>query len=102
MLKHAPAAIAVVGDPTNERFGPYWMQDCAAAVENMLLTIESLGLGGVWLGVYPREERVEGFRNLLRLPKGVIPLAFIVIGYPAQTPAPQDRFQEDRIHHNGW
>ena len=102
MCKESPASILVCGDTQLEKYHGFWVQDCSAAVQNLLLAAHDKDLGAVWTGVYPREERVEGFRTLLRLPKGVIPLAFIVIGYPAQIPAPQDRFQEDRIHHNRW
>jgi nitroreductase len=102
MCKESPVSILVCGDTQLEKHPGFWVQDCSAAVQNLLLAVHDKGLGAVWTGVYPREERVEGFRTLLRLPKGIIPLAFIVIGYPAQIPASQDRFQEDRVHHNRW
>jgi nitroreductase len=102
MCRESPVSILVCGDTRSEKHPGFWIQDCAAATQNLLLAAHEKGLGAVWTGVYPREERVKGFRELLHLPEGVIPLAFIVIGHPAQQPFSQDRFQEDRIHHNGW
>jgi nitroreductase len=68
MVLEAPCAILVAGDLTAEKHKGFWVQDCSAAVENMLIAIQDKGLGAVWLGVYPREERVAGFRNLFSLP----------------------------------
>lgn len=103
MCREASVAILVCGDPSLEKHVGYWVQDCAAAVENLLLSIHALGLGGVWLGVHPREERVLGFRKLLNIPEHIIPFALIPIGHPAeQKPARPDRYNEARIHHNIW
>lgn len=102
MAAHAPVAIVVCGDTRLERHTGYWVQDCAAAVENLLLAAHALGLGAVWTGVYPRAERVQAFQDLLALPPEVIPLAMVVLGYPAQTVPPADRFLPERVHHNRW
>ena len=75
---------------------------CAAAVQNLLLAAHASGLGAVWTGVCPREERIDGFRRLLKLPDHVVPHSLIVLGYPAEEPAADDRFHADRIHRNGW
>jgi nitroreductase len=76
--------------------------DCAAAVENILLAAHALGLGAVWTGVFPRDERMEGLRRLANLPKNVIAHSLVVLGYGAEQPPPQDRFRPDRVHRNGW
>lgn len=102
MAAHAPVAIVVCGDTRLERHTGYWVQDCAAAVENLLLAAHASGLGAVWTGVYPRAERVQAFGDLLALPPEVIPLAMVVLGYPAQTIPPADRFLPERVHHNRW
>ena len=63
MLFEATLCIAVCGDPTiTERV---WVQDCSAATENLLLAVTALGLGAVWLGVHPREERVAAISEVL-------------------------------------
>ena len=68
MLKEAAFAIVVCADLEKEKHQGYWPQDCAAATENILIEAQYLGLGAVWLGVYPREDRVEGVKKLLNLP----------------------------------
>ncbi len=102
MAAGAPLAILVCGDVDLELSAGYWVVDCAAAVENFLLAAHVLGLGAVWTGVYPRQQRLDGFRRLLNLPEHVVPHSLIVLGYPAEQPASEDRFRPDRIHHDGW
>jgi nitroreductase len=102
MLPQAPAAILVCGDLRLERFRGYWVQDCAAATQNILLLAHALGLGAVWVGVHPHEDRVAGLQRLLGLPAPVIPLALIPLGYPAESIPPEDRFDPDRIHRERW
>jgi nitroreductase len=102
MIKKAPVAILVCGDPDLAVHGEMWVQDCSAATENILIAVESKGLGAVWLGVYPREERINGLRRLLQIPNRIIPFALIPIGYPAEQKPPSNRYREDRIHHDIW
>lgn len=102
MVKHAPLGILVCGDLSLEKYPGYWVQDCAAAMENMLLAIHGLGLGAVWTGIYPMEDRVTAFRSLFNLPEQVIPLGFAPVGWPAQQPKSESRFKEDRVHYNAF
>ena len=102
MLKQAPAAIIVCGDLDLESHKGYWVQDCSACTENILLEIADQGFGGVWLGVYPREDRVEGLRKLLNIPENVVPLALIAVGYPAEQKPPKNEFDKSRIRYNSW
>jgi nitroreductase len=102
MLKEAPLAIVVCGDLKLEMGKGVWVQDCSAATENLLLAAHAVGLGAVWLGVYPIEERVSGVRMLLGLPADIIPLCIIAIGYPAETKPPANRFNPERVHRNKW
>jgi nitroreductase len=102
MLREAPAAILVCGDLDLESHRGYWVQDCSAATENMLLEIADRGLGGVWLGVYPREDRVEGLRALFGIPEQVIPFALIALGHPAEKKGLKKEFHEKRIRKNHW
>ncbi len=73
MIREAPVAFLVCGDIAIEKHQGYWVQDCAAATENMLLAVTALGLGAVWLGVYPRVDRVRGLKGLLGLPDNISP-----------------------------
>jgi nitroreductase len=102
MLKQASHAIVVCGDQSLEKYKGFWVQDCSAAMQNMLLMAQHLGLGAVWLGVYPVEERVNALKKLLGLPDGVIPLSIMSLGYPAEDKEPADRFNTSRIHKNKW
>jgi nitroreductase len=102
MLKYASVAVLVCGDLTLEKYRGFWVQDCSAAAENLLLAAAAMGLGAVWTAIYPLEERVAGMRDLLRLPENVIPLALVPLGYPAEQPRPVDRFDPSRVHLNGW
>lgn len=98
MAKEASVVVAVCGDTAREKYEGFWVQDCSAATENLLLAAHAQGLGAVWVGVHPRPERVEAFRKLLGLPKTIIPLCLVPIGYPAEPPAPADRFDPSRVH----
>ena len=100
MLFQAPLCIAVCGDETvSERF---WVQDCSAATENLLLAATAQGLGAVWLGVYPREERVKDVREILGIPETVIPLSLISIGHPDEEKEPRTQYDEGRVHSEKW
>lgn len=102
MLKEASHAIVVCGDVSNLRYEGYWIQDCSAATQNLLLMATELGIGTVWLGVYPNEERVKETKELLGLPENITPLCIVSIGYPAETKGPSNRFDATRIHRNKW
>jgi nitroreductase len=100
MLFEAKLCIAVCGDLTEmERF---WVQDCSAATENLLLAATALGLGAVWLGVYPREERVAAVRQVLGIPEAIVPLNLISIGHPAEEKEPRTQYDEVRVHRERW
>lgn len=102
MLLNADVAIVVCGDEAKERFKGYWVQDCSAATENILIAAEDKGLGAVWLGVYPLEDRVSSLKEILNLPESVIPLSIIPVGYPDEQKDPADRFNKERIHYDKW
>lgn len=102
MLREAPLAIAVCGDLKRETVKGYWVQDCSAATENILIAAQAKGLGAVWLGIYPREERAIAFQKLLRLPEHIIPLCLVSVGYPAEKKPHANRYDPSRIHHNRW
>ena len=102
MAEKAPLAILVCGDLSLEKSPGYWVVDCAAAVENMLLAAHALGLGAVWCGVYPREKRMECLHQLVGLPKNVIAHSLVVLGYAAEQVSAEDRYRPERVHHNRW
>ncbi len=102
---NAPLVVVVCGDMTKtfpEDGLDYWVEDTSAAAENLLLAAHGLGLGAVWCGIYPMRNRVAFLSELLHLPGYIVPMNIITIGYPAEDPAPKDKWDESRIHRNVW
>lgn len=102
MLNEAPLAIVVVADLSLEKYDGFWVQDCAAAVQNMLLMAENLKLGACWLGVHPNEMRVKNTKDLFEMPESVQPLAIISVGYPIRESKILDRYKPERVHQEVW
>lgn len=101
----APMAVVVCGVLTESQGATnagWWVQDAAAASENLLLAAHAVGLGAVWTGVYSYEDRVRAVRNVLGLPRHVVPLNVIPIGYPAENPAPKQKWDPAKVRRNGW
>lgn len=104
MLRQATAAFVVCGDITQAHGGQesYMLQDLSAAVENILLSANALGLGTCWLGVHPREERIEGIKKLFSLPDNIIPMCGLALGWPEDPPPPRTRFTPEKVHREQW
>lgn len=102
MAAAAAVGILVCGDPTLEKHAGYWVQDCAAATENLLLAVAAKGLGAVWCGVHPRPDREAGFTRLLGLPAHIVPFAFVPVGRPDESKPPSRRYNPERVHANRW
>lgn len=105
MAAQANAAIIVCGDTENVFPGEgrdYWVQDCSAASENILLAAHALGLGAVWCGCYPITERVELVKRIFGLPSSIMPMSVLVLGYPAGEQTPKDKYKPENIHYNKW
>ena len=99
--KEAPLAIVVCGNLTRAlpmQLSSYWIQDCSAATENILLRATDLGLGSVWCGVHPQKNAEEKLRNCLGLNDKLIPLNIIWIGYPNEEQEARDQNEEKRVH----
>ncbi len=102
MLRDVPVAIIVCHDKDREKWALRWQMDCANATLNMLLAIHGLGLGGLWLEIYPIEERVKMIQEFFELPKTIVPLAVVPIGHPAETKSSEDRYDESIVHYDTW
>ena len=103
MLKKAPLAIVVCGNTDKMIEGggrDFWIQDASAATENLLLAAHAMGLGAVWTGAYPSEERCISISKVLSLSDNLIPLNMIVVGYPSEHPQPKQKFKEENISYN--
>lgn len=102
MASQAPVVIVVCGDLSQDRANGFWVQDCSAAIENLLLAAYGRELGAVWCGIHPLKEREEIVRAILNLPEHVIPFALVPLGHPAQVLDEVNRFKPDRIHNDRW
>jgi len=104
MLLTATAAIVACGDMHRalEGFESYMLQDVSAAVENILLAANALGLGSCWLGIHPRRNRMDGIRSLFSLHDHIIPVAGIALGWPDVSHEARTRYREECVHKNGW
>lgn len=97
-LSSAVCAIVVCGDMTKTLDGvarEFWIHDCSAATENILLAAHALELGAVWAGIFPNPDRVDKLRGLIDLPETQIPLCVIAIGHPAENPTPKDKWNQE-------
>jgi len=100
---NAPCAILVCGSPeiaNNSVARHFWVQDCCAAMENMLIAAAGLGLGAVWIGIYPMPSYMKPVREIFNLPETVFPLGIALVGYPAPgaVPHPRTQYNEHRVH----
>ena len=99
--RNAPAAILVCGNPSlsvNPAARLFWVQDCSLAGENILIAASGLGLGTVWVGVHPVAEFVRVVRDITGLPKHVMPLGLIYVGYPAEGKPARTQYDQKRVH----
>lgn len=101
-LREADTAIAVCSNLEEELYQGFWVQDCAAAAENMITEAVHLGLGAVWLGVYPKERIIKDVNSILEIPEKVKVLSLIALGYPAEEKEASNRYLEAKVHFNKW
>ncbi len=104
MMAQAAVGMVVCGDmeAAHDHQLSYLLQDCSAAMENLLVAVHTLGLGACWLGIHPREKRVQSISQLLKLPATVIPVAGVAIGYPGEEKEPRTRFNAAYVHKEQW
>ncbi len=107
MVSGCSFAVVVCGDMDNLfkgdiADGGFWVEDCSAASENMLLAAHALGVGGVWCGIYPLKDREQKLRSILNLPANLTPLNVMAFGYPAQPVAPKAKWAPSKIHYNAY
>ncbi len=100
MCYEAPLAIVVCADPRLSE--EYWVQDCSAATENLLLAATALELGSVWLAGHPSKERLVPLKELLNMPKEYTILSIVALGRPAQYRPPRTQYNADRVHLDRW
>jgi nitroreductase len=104
MISGAALGIIVCGDTeaAHDRQISYLLQDCAAAIENLLLAAHAIGLGACWLGIHPRDERMKKISSLLSLPPSVVPVSAIAIGQPGEEKEARTRYNPVFVHQEQW
>lgn len=102
MMPLASAGILICFDPSLEKHEQMSCQDCAAATQNILLAAHAQGFGSCWLGIYPRKNRMDGFRKIFKIPKSIIPFSLVAIGVSEKEKKAVDRFKNDRVHQETW
>lgn len=102
MARQAQSGILICGDMEIESSVEYNALNCAAATQNILLAAHDMGLGAVWLGIYPREQRKQAMSELFNLPGTIVPISLVLMGYPAVKTKPANRFKGDRVHNETW
>lgn len=102
MAPHAPVCIVICADTTREKHAGFWVQDCSAAMQNLLLAARAKGIGSVWIGLHPVAERSLAAQKAFGLPEHVQPLGVAVLGYPEQKFTEQNRYDAAKIHSEKW
>ncbi|MDR2076062.1 MAG: nitroreductase family protein [Desulfovibrio sp.] len=102
MAPRAPLSILVCGDTAAEKYPGFWVQDCSAATQNLMLAARAIGLGSVWTGIHPMEDRVAKARDLFHLPETLIPLGLVVVGRPRTEQKRENRFAPEKVRRNLW
>jgi len=100
MLEQASHAIIVLGD-NKIQSSEFWIHDCSAVTENILIAAKALGLGAVWLGIADTT-LIEKTREVFNIPSHVTPLSIISLGYPDETKPPRENYNPKRVHRNKW
>ena len=98
-VKEAPLSIVVCGDPSVSAF---WLSDCGAASENILVAAAGLGLGGLWMGCQGRADREDPIRQILGIPEGIKVMSVLAIGHPAEEKQARTQYDAARAHRNHW
>lgn len=101
-LAGAAVGIAVCGETMAIKHSGFWVDDCGAATQNLLLAAHALGLGAVWIGVHPSKLMVANVRRILKPPRTITPFALVALGHPEKRPDPIDRFRPDFVVTDGW
>ena len=99
MIADAPLAIAVCAENEANEF---WIDDCSAATENILLAAEAMGLGGVWIGIHATASYQAAVREILRLPSGIGVHCLLAIGHPAEKRPAYGKHDSARAHWERW
>ena len=102
MLSDSTYLVMICGDQSKEIYPGFWPQDCSCAAQNMQLAAHDIGLGCVWIAIYPLEERVQKCREVLKIPDEITPFALLAMGVPDEERPSEVRYDSNRVHQNKW
>lgn len=102
MLPQAGCCIIVCGDDEVQKAKGLLIEDCSAAIQNILLAAHGIGLGAVWCGLYPSPEFTKNIAAAIKLPDNIEPIGMVVVGHKAENKEPADRYDKAKIHHDQW
>ncbi len=102
MVPNAGCCIVVCGDKEKQTKTGFLVEDCSAAIENMLLAAHGIGLGGVWLSLYPISTRSKPIGKLLGIPDNIVPVGMIAVGYKAEEKMTEERYDKEKLHFERW
>jgi len=102
MLKQSAAAIIVCGDSSVEKNESWLLQNCSAAIQNILLSAHGLGIGTCWIAIHGMDDVYKNIKTQFNLPQNIVPVSLISLGYPDEFVKVEERFKKDKIHYNKW
>ena len=102
MLKQSAAAILVCGDSLVEKNESWLLQNCSAAIQNILLSAQGLGIGSCWIAIHGMNDVYKNIKAQFKLPENIVPVSLISLGYPDEVIKAEERFKQDKIHFNKW
>lgn len=102
MLPQAEVSIIICGDMKKQEMTGFLIEDCSAAIQNMLLAAHGMGLGAVWCGLYPVEELTTNMKEVCSIPEDIIPVGMLVLGRKGEEKKVFDRYDATKVHHDQW
>ena len=98
----ADCCIVICGDKNIQGMNDFILEDCSAAVQNMLLASHGLGVGAVWCGLHTGTSTFKSLIEIFKLPTKIIPIAMVALGYPAEEKGVVERFDISKVHYEKW
>ncbi len=102
MLRQSAGAIIVCGDSLVEINESWLLQNCSAAIQNILLSAHGLGIGSCWIAIHGMDDVYKNIKTQFKLPENIVPVSLISLGFPDEVVKVEERFKQDKIHYNKW
>ena len=102
MLLQAGACIIVCGDMKKQTTTGFLVEDCSAAIQNILLAAHGMGYGAVWCGLYPIPQLTQEVKKACSLPDDIEPIGLVALGHKGEEREKVDRFDQLKLHYEQW